>query len=115
VSSGGIVPVRGTVGGDAVDLDDPRLVAGAADVNTDGPERQERLRSLGPLDRRDAVAVEHLLEPKAPDLSKAVGPIEVDVVERHAPRVLGHHDEGGARHGPFDAELGGEALDEAGL
>ncbi len=37
------------------------------------------------------------------------------MVERETPRVLGDHDERGARHGALDAQSGREALDEAGL
>ena len=100
----------------AVDLDDPRLVTGAANVDVDRRATASRGSALlRPLDRGDPGAVQHLLEPQPPDLSQALGPIKVDVEERQAPRVLCHHDEGRARHGALDSEPGGKALDEAGL
>src|SRR5215510_11861236 len=95
------------------DRDRPRLVPDAVDAYVNGPRRQQRPGFLGPLDDRDAVAVDHLLEPEVRELGHRRRPIRVDVMDGQTATILVDEHEGRTRRVDGHAEPVREALDEA--
>src|SRR5262245_28025192 len=97
------------------DRDRPRLVPDAVEAYVNGPRRQQRPGFLGPLDDRDAVAVDHLFEPEVCELGHGGRAVGVDVMDGEATAILVDEDEGRACRARRDPEPVREALDEARL
>src|SRR5262249_19526911 len=102
--------VDGTSNGDRAGV-----VAEAVDVDVDRAGRKQRGDLDGPLDDRDAVGVEQLLQADVEELGRTEDAIGVDVMNRQARAILVDQDEGRAGGRGRRAEGASEALDEARL
>ncbi len=104
------------MGGGTLDLLDPAgIAAEVGQAEPDGASGEPGRRALGPLDERDRVAVEQLVEPEPARLGVALDAVEVEVEERAVAVLLDDRERGRGDAPAVQAQPVGGALDEVGL
>lgn len=91
------------------------FLAKARDPDHDGVGGKDGEELLRPLDHRDAIPPEQLLNPEVQDLGQAFGSVEVQVINRNAAPVVIDQDKGRARGRLHHAQAAHQPLEEAGL